>query len=97
MKRLAVLVLLIVCVIAARWPGRIAAAPAGSPSPTKTEKPAKAKAKNKDKKKDEKSSGRNLFGPGAAGQQSNEPTTTEIYSDELFLIQPRTWASLAAV
>src|SRR5437763_9238714 len=80
MKRLAVLVLLIVCVIAAR----IAAAPAGSPSPTKTEKPAKAKAKNKEKKKDEKSSGTNLFGPGAAGQQSNEPTTTQIYSDEAF-------------
>src|SRR5712671_6970783 len=84
MKRLAVLVLLIVCVIAARWPGRIGAAPAGSPSPTKTEKPAKAKAKNKDKKKDDKSSGTNLFGPGAGGQQSNEPTTTEIYSDEAF-------------
>ena len=82
MKRLAVLVLLIVCVIAARWPGQIAAAPAGSPSPTKTEKPAKAK--NKDKKKDDKPSGTNLFGPGAAGEKSNEPTTTEIYSDEAF-------------
>src|SRR5205809_3290991 len=84
MKKLAVLVLLIVCVIAARWPGQIAAAPAGSPSPTKAEKPAKAKAKNKDKKKDDKSSGTNLFGPGAAGEQSNGPTTTEIYSDEAF-------------
>src|SRR6478735_4894716 len=82
MKRLAVLVLLIVCVIAARWPGQIAAAPAGSPSATKTEKPAKAK--NKDKKKDDKPSGTNLFGPGAAGEKSNEPTTTEIYSDEAF-------------
>src|SRR5260370_25720621 len=82
MKKLAVLVLLIVCVIAARWSGQIAAAPAGSPSPTKTEKPAKAK--NKDKKKDDKSSGTNLFGPGAAVQQSNEPTTTQIYSDEAF-------------
>src|SRR6476646_1850310 len=82
MKRLAVLVLLIVCVIAAQWPGQIAAAPAGSPSPTKTEKPAKAK--NKDKKKDDKPSGTNLFGPGAAGEKSNEPTTTEIYSDEAF-------------
>ena len=80
MKKLAVLVLLIVCVIAARW--QIAAAPAASPSPTKTEKPAKAK--NKDKKKDDKSSGTNLFGPGAAGQQSTEPTTTQIYSDEAF-------------
>src|SRR5882757_1401159 len=83
MKKLAVWVLLIVCVIAAGWPRQIAAAP-GSPSPTKTEKPAKAKAKNKDKKKDDKSSGTNLFGPGAGGQQSNEPTTTEIYSDEAF-------------
>jgi len=85
MKRIAVLVLLIVYVIAARWPGRIAAAPAGSPLPTKIEKPAKAKAKNKDKKKDDKSAGTNLFGPGAAGQQSNGPTTTEIYSDEAFV------------
>ena len=83
MKRLAVLVLSIVCVIAARSPAQIAAASVGSPSPTKTEKPPKAKAKNKDKKKDDKSSGTNLFGPGAAGQQSG-PTTTEIYSDEAF-------------
>ena len=42
------------------------------------------KAKNKDKKKEDKSSGPNLFGSGAAGQQSDEPTTTEIYSDEAF-------------
>ena len=84
MKKLAVLVLLIVCVIAAPWPGQIAAAPPGSPSPTKAETPAKAKTKNKDKKKDDKSSGTNLFGPGAGGQQSNEATTTEIYSDEAF-------------
>ena len=81
MKRLAVLVLFILWGIAARSLWQIAAAPAASPSPTKAEKPAKAK--NKDKKKD-KSSGTNLFGPGAAGQQSNEPTTTEIYSDEAF-------------
>src|ERR1700760_3558194 len=87
MKKLAVLVLLFVYVIAARWPGQIAAAPTASPSPTKTEKPekpAKPKAKSKDKKKDDKSSGTNLFGPGAAGQQANGPTTTEIYSDEAF-------------
>src|SRR5438552_13152718 len=84
MKRSTVSVLLIVCVIAARWPGWITAAPAGSPAPTKAEKPAKAKAKNKDKEKDDKSPGTNLFGPGAAGQQSNGLTTTEIYSDEAF-------------
>jgi len=84
MKRSTVSVLLIVCVIAARWPGWITAAPAGSAARTKAEKPAKATAKNKDKKKDDKSPGTNLFGPGAAGQQSNGPTTTEIYSDEAF-------------
>jgi lipopolysaccharide transport protein LptA len=84
MKRFAVLVLFIVGVIAAAWPGQIAAASVASPSPTKAEKPAKAKAKNKDKKKDDKSSATNLFGPGATGQQSNGPTTTEIYSDEAF-------------
>jgi lipopolysaccharide transport protein LptA len=77
-----VLVLFIVCVIAARSFGQIAGASAVSPSP-KAEKPAKAKAKNKDKKKDDKSPGTNLFGPGAAGQSSG-PTTTEIYSDEAF-------------
>jgi lipopolysaccharide transport protein LptA len=82
MRRLAVLVSLIVFVIASRSPGQIASASSASPSP-KAEKPAKAKAKNKDKKKDDKSPGTNLFGPGAAGQ-SNEPTTTEIYSDEAF-------------
>ena len=76
------LVSLIVFVIASRSPGQIASASSASPSP-KAEKPAKAKAKNKDKKKDDKSPGTNLFGPGAAGQ-SNEPTTTEIYSDEAF-------------
>ena len=84
MKRSTVSVLLIVCVIATRWPGWITAAPAGSPAPTKAEKSPKAKAKNKDKEKDDKSPGTNLFGPGAAGQQSNGPTTTEIYSDEAF-------------
>src|SRR6266851_6676824 len=82
MKRLTVLVLFVLCVITARSPGQIASAPAGSPSSTKAEKPAKAKAKNKDKKKDDKASGANLL--GAAGQQSNGPTTTEIYSDEAF-------------
>src|SRR3989440_2116953 len=84
MKRLTVLVLFVLCVVTARSPGEIASASAGSPSPTKAEKPAKAQGKNKDKKKDDKSSGTNLFGPGAAGQQSNGPTTTEIYSDEAF-------------
>jgi lipopolysaccharide transport protein LptA len=65
---------------------QIAAAPAGSPAQaSKTEKPKdKAKAKNKDKKKEDKSSGTNLLGSSAAGPQSDQPTTTEIYADEAF-------------
>ena len=84
MKRLTVLVLFVLCVVTARSPWQIASAPAGSPSSMKAEKPAKAKAKNKDQKKDDKASGKNLLGLGAAGQQSNGPTTTQIYSDEAF-------------
>jgi len=84
MKRLTVLVLFVLCVVTARSPGQIASAPAGSPSSMKAEKPAKAKAKNKDQKKDDKPYGKNLLGLGAAGQQSNGPTTTQIYSDEAF-------------
>jgi lipopolysaccharide transport protein LptA len=79
------LILFIACAIGTRSAGQIAASPGGSPAPAKkAEKPAKEKAKNKEKKKEDKSSGANLFGPGTAGQQSNEPTTTEIYSDEAF-------------
>jgi lipopolysaccharide transport protein LptA len=85
MKKLAVLVLFLACAIGSRSLGQIAAAPAGSPAPTKKmDKPAKVKAKDKDKKKDDKSSGTNLFGSSGTGPQSNEPTTTEIYSDEAF-------------
>src|SRR4029450_5302433 len=81
MKKLAVLVLFIACAIGARSSAQIAAAPAGSPAPAKkAEKPAK----DKDKKKEDKSSGANLFGSSAAGPQSNEPTTTQIYADEAF-------------
>jgi lipopolysaccharide transport protein LptA len=77
MKRIAVLVLFIACAAGARLPGQIAAAPAGSPAPAKkSEKPAK--------KKEDKSSATNLFGSSAAGLQSNEPTTTQIYADEAF-------------
>jgi lipopolysaccharide transport protein LptA len=85
MRKLRVLVLFIACAIGTRSVGQIAAAPAGSPAPgKKAEKPAKDKAKNKDKKKEDKSSGTNLFGLNSAGPQSNQPTTTEIYSDEAF-------------
>ncbi len=85
MKKLAVLVLILACAIETHLTAQIAAAPAGSPGqPKKPEKPAKDKAKNKDKKKDDKSSGTNLFGSNAAGMQSDQPTTTEIYADEAF-------------
>jgi len=81
MKKLAVFVWLITCAVGGRSLGQIAAAPAGSPAPVKkAEKPAKAK----DKQKEDKSSAANLFGSSAAGLQSNQPTTTEIYADEAF-------------
>ena len=54
--------------------GQIAAAPAGSAVPAK-------KAEKPRTEKENKSSGTNVFGTGL---QSNEPTTTEIYSDEAF-------------
>jgi lipopolysaccharide transport protein LptA len=82
MKKVSVLVWLIACAIAAPSESQTAAAAAVSPSPPN--QPAKVKAKNKGKKKEDKSSGTNLFGTGTAGQQSNAPTTTEIYSDEAF-------------
>ena len=86
MKKLAVLALVLGCAFGMPLAAQIAAAPAGSPAQaSKAEKPKdKAKTKNKDKKKEDKSSGTNLFGPGTAGQQSDQPTTTEIYADEAF-------------
>jgi len=83
MKRLVVLGLLIACAFGACFSPQIVAAPAASPAPAKqAEQPAKPKAK--DKKKEDKSSAANLFGSSAAGLQSNQPTTTEIYADEAF-------------
>jgi lipopolysaccharide transport protein LptA len=85
MKKLAVLVLVLTWALGTRLPAQTAATPAGSPVQTnKAGKPKDKKAKNKDKKKEDKSSGTNLFGSGAAGQQSDQPTTTEIYADEAF-------------
>src|ERR1044072_5064276 len=85
MKKLTVLVLVLACVFGTRLPAQIAAAPTGSPEQAnKAGKPKEKKAKNKEKKKEDKSSGANLFGSGAAGQQSDQPTTTEIYADEAF-------------
>jgi lipopolysaccharide transport protein LptA len=85
MKKLAVLVLVLTWAFGSRLPAQSAAAPTGSPEQAnKAGKPKDKKAKNKDKKKEDKSSGTNLFGSGAAGQQSDQPTTTEIYADEAY-------------
>src|SRR2546423_1120114 len=82
MKKLAVsaLALFFACAGGVRLSAQIAAATLGSPTPAKAEKAVQTKAK--DKKKEDKSS--NLFGSSAAGLQTNEPVTTEIYSDEAF-------------
>jgi lipopolysaccharide transport protein LptA len=85
MKKLAVslLVLFFACAGGVRLSAQIAAATMSSPtSAKKAEKATQAKAK--DKKKDDKSSATSLFGSSAAGLKSNEPVTTEIYSDEAF-------------
>jgi lipopolysaccharide transport protein LptA len=85
MKKLAVsaLALFFACAGGVRLSAQIAAATLASPTPAKkAEKAGQAKAK--DKKKEDKSSASNLFGSSAAGLKSNEPVTTEIYSDEAF-------------
>src|SRR2546429_1178624 len=82
MKKLAVsaLALFFACAGGVRLSAQIAAATLGSPTPAKKAE----KATPKDKKKEDKSSATNLFGSSAAGLPSNEPVTTEIYSDEAF-------------
>jgi len=85
MKKLAVLASVLICVFGTRVLAQTAAAPVASPVQTnKAAKPKDKKAKNKDKKKEDKSSGTNFFGSGGGGPQSDQPTTTEIYSDEAF-------------
>ena|SRR5947209_6013287 len=81
MKKLALLILFIMCGTTGRLHAQLAAAP----QPTASQKTASEKKAKKpvDDKKD-KSSVANLFGSGAGGLQSNEPTTTEIYADEAF-------------
>jgi lipopolysaccharide transport protein LptA len=80
MKTLAALILFIACATGEHLPGQIAAAPTGSATPEKKAKKAKKPASEKENK----SSTAKLFGPGTNPLQSNEPTTTEIYSDEAF-------------
>src|SRR5213596_3343127 len=78
MKKLLMLMLFVTIGVAGRLQGQIPAATAPKTSATAPEKKAKKKAASE---KQDKSPGENLFGTGL---QSNEPTTTEIYSDEAF-------------
>ena len=83
MKKAAFLILFIVFGTAVGLHAQIAAAPQPTASASqKTVSEKKAKKPANDKK--DKSSVANLFGSGAGGLQSNEPTTTEIYADEAF-------------
>jgi lipopolysaccharide transport protein LptA len=71
MNKPAALILLIAA-MTAQLHGQIAASPTGSAAPANIVG------------KTDKSSPNRLFGSTAAGLQSNEPTTTEIYADEAF-------------
>src|SRR5207244_13632974 len=77
MKKLLMLMLFVTISAAGRLQGQIPAATAPKTSATAPEKKAKKAASQKQ----DKSPTANLFGTGL---QSNEPTTTEIYSDEAF-------------
>jgi lipopolysaccharide transport protein LptA len=92
MKKLIALVLIVACAFGARLyaqtasatPKAVAAAPkavAAAPKAVAATSPKKAK---KTAEKDNKSPGNSLFGQSAMGLNTNEPTTTEIYSDEAF-------------
>src|SRR5258705_6815626 len=77
MKRVAVSIVLIANVMTAQLHGQVAPGPTdSSKSPKKREKAVAEKG--------HKSSGDKISAPAATGLQSNEPTTTEIYSDEAF-------------
>ena len=85
MKKFTAVTLALTCVFVTYLPAKVAAAPTESPAPITKAANAKAqdKAKNKGKKKEDNPSGSNLFGSGGE-LQSDQPTTTEIYSDEAF-------------
>jgi len=98
MKKLATLVLIIACVTDARshaqtaaaTPKAVVAAPKAAPAVPKAvaaNSPKKAKkqaAQNENTQKENKAPANSLFGQSALGLNTNEPTTTEIYSDEAF-------------
>ena len=93
MKDLTALVLIVACVTGARLqaqtaastPKSVAAAPkAVAPAPKAVAAAPAKKPKKQPDQKENKSSANSLFGQSAMGLNTDEPTTTEIYSDEAF-------------
>jgi lipopolysaccharide transport protein LptA len=96
MKKLTALVLVIACVTggrlnaqtAAPTPKSVEAVPkavaVGPPKKPKKEPAQKDNKKKEPAQKENKSPANSLFGQSAMGLNTNEPTTTEIYSDEAF-------------
>ena len=76
MKRVAMSLVLLASLMTAHLHGQVSAVPNSSEPPKKSEKAAAGK--------EAKSSTSNLSVPAAKGLQSKEPTTTEIYADEVF-------------
>ena len=86
MKDLTLLVLIVACVTGARLHAQTAAS-----TPKSVEAAPKAvaaapakKPKKQPDQKENKSPANSLFGQSAAGLNTDQPTTTEIYSDEAF-------------
>ena len=79
MKLFAVLVLVIACAAGARSGAQTAAA-----TPKVVAAASKKKPNKQPGQKENKAPANPLFGQSAAGLDSNEPTTTEIYADEAF-------------
>jgi lipopolysaccharide transport protein LptA len=92
MNKLPALVLVIACASGARLYAQAAATPKGVPAAPKAvaaaPKAVAATSPKKPKKqpaeKENKSPANSLFGQSAMGLNTNEPTTTEIYSDDAF-------------
>jgi len=96
MKKITALVLVFACMNGARLCAQTAATPAAVPAvpkavaaapkagATPSAKKAKKQAAQKESTDKEKKPTNSLFGQSATGLNTNEPTTTEIYSDEAF-------------
>jgi len=63
----------------------------------RTETGESEKTKTKNKKKEDQNPWPNLFGRALRGSNTTTPDNTEIYADEAFLIQPRTWGIFSGV